>query len=173
MDGIEVHPIWIVSTSTIASVDRDFSMVNDDLVVPGVFVENDFAPPLVRTPQNFSHAPLPPLYASVLTSKQAVSRSEAVLLSAFVATTFDSAERGARMKVYMSVDIEGVAGVVDRTQGALDGGREYELGRLLMTEETNAAIRARSMPGQPRSSSTTATGRCVRCSHSSCTRRRR
>jgi D-amino peptidase len=44
------------------------------------------------------------------------------------------------MKVYMSVDIEGVAGVIDRSQGALDGGRDYELGRLLMTEETNAAI---------------------------------
>jgi D-amino peptidase len=48
--------------------------------------------------------------------------------------------RGALMKVYMSVDIEGVAGVIDRSQGALDGGRDFELGRLLMTEETNAAI---------------------------------
>jgi D-amino peptidase len=44
------------------------------------------------------------------------------------------------MKGYMSVDIEGVAGVIDRSQGALDGGRDFELGRLLMTEETNAAI---------------------------------
>jgi D-amino peptidase len=48
--------------------------------------------------------------------------------------------RGALMKVYMSVDLEGVAGVIDRSQGALDGGRDFELGRLLMTEETNAAI---------------------------------
>lgn len=44
------------------------------------------------------------------------------------------------MKVYMSVDIEGVAGVVDRNHGNLDGGPEYEMGRRLMTEETNAAI---------------------------------
>jgi D-amino peptidase len=44
------------------------------------------------------------------------------------------------MKVYISVDIEGVAGVVDRSQGMVDGGRDFELGRLLMTEETNAAI---------------------------------
>ncbi|HUY99582.1 MAG TPA: M55 family metallopeptidase [Thermomicrobiaceae bacterium] len=44
------------------------------------------------------------------------------------------------MKVYLSVDIEGVAGVVDRAHGNRDGGPEYELGRRLMTEETNAAI---------------------------------
>jgi len=44
------------------------------------------------------------------------------------------------MKVYMSVDIEGVAGVVDRSHGSRDGGVEYELGKRLMTEETNAAI---------------------------------
>lgn len=45
------------------------------------------------------------------------------------------------MKVFLSVDIEGVAGVVDRLQGNIDqGGREFELGRLLMTEEANAAI---------------------------------
>ncbi|HET8980369.1 MAG TPA: M55 family metallopeptidase [Solirubrobacteraceae bacterium] len=43
-------------------------------------------------------------------------------------------------KVYLSVDIEGVAGVVDRAHGNRDGGPEYELGRRLMTEETNAAI---------------------------------
>lgn len=44
------------------------------------------------------------------------------------------------MKVYVSVDIEGVAGIVDRNQGILAGGSEYELGKVLMTEETNAAI---------------------------------
>src|SRR6185312_2540008 len=44
------------------------------------------------------------------------------------------------MKVYMSVDIEGVAGVVDRLHGSLTGGAEYALGRRLMTLETNAAI---------------------------------
>ena len=44
------------------------------------------------------------------------------------------------MKVYMSVDIEGMAGIVDRNQGNMAGGAEYERGRRLMTEETNAAI---------------------------------
>jgi D-amino peptidase len=44
------------------------------------------------------------------------------------------------VKIYMSVDIEGCAGVVDREQGNLAGGAEYALGRRLMTEETNAAI---------------------------------
>ena len=45
------------------------------------------------------------------------------------------------MKVYLSVDIEGMAGIVDQLQGnILQGGAEYELGRRLMTLETNAAI---------------------------------
>ncbi|HEX3722025.1 MAG TPA: M55 family metallopeptidase [Nitrolancea sp.] len=44
------------------------------------------------------------------------------------------------MKVYISVDIEGVAGVVDRSHGSLTGGAEFALGRRLMTLETNAAI---------------------------------
>ena len=44
------------------------------------------------------------------------------------------------MKIYISVDIEGVAGIVDRNQGNLAGGGEYEYGKMLMTEETNAAI---------------------------------
>jgi len=45
------------------------------------------------------------------------------------------------MKVFMSVDIEGMAGIVDALQGDIDrGGFEYQLGRRLMTAETNAAI---------------------------------
>lgn len=44
------------------------------------------------------------------------------------------------MKVYLSVDIEGVAGIVERIQGSVDGGWEYDLGRRLMTAEANAAI---------------------------------
>jgi len=44
------------------------------------------------------------------------------------------------MKVYISVDIEGVAGVIDRVQGMVDGGHAFELGRALMMGETNAAI---------------------------------
>ena len=44
------------------------------------------------------------------------------------------------MKIYISVDIEGVAGVVDRNHGNINAGGEFELGRRLMTLETNAAI---------------------------------
>jgi D-amino peptidase len=44
------------------------------------------------------------------------------------------------MRVYITVDIEGVAGVVDFSQGNPDGGADYALGRKLMTEEANAAI---------------------------------
>lgn len=44
------------------------------------------------------------------------------------------------MHVYISVDIEGVAGVVDREQGMVAGGQAYEVARRLMTAEANAAI---------------------------------
>jgi D-amino peptidase len=43
------------------------------------------------------------------------------------------------VKIYISVDIEGVAGVVDALQGQ-PGNAEYERARRLMTEEANAAI---------------------------------
>lgn len=43
------------------------------------------------------------------------------------------------MKVYICVDIEGVAGVVNPQQG-MPGNPEYERARRLMTEEANAAI---------------------------------
>ncbi len=44
------------------------------------------------------------------------------------------------MKVYISVDIEGVAGIVDRAQGSPPG-IDYERGRRLMTQEAAAAVR--------------------------------
>lgn len=44
------------------------------------------------------------------------------------------------MKVYLSVDIEGVAGIVDWQQCLPEGGSEFALGCELMTQETNAAI---------------------------------
>ena len=44
------------------------------------------------------------------------------------------------MKVFISADIEGVAGIVDASQGMIDGGAEYEMGRRLMVGEVNAAI---------------------------------
>lgn len=44
------------------------------------------------------------------------------------------------MKVFISVDIEGVAGVTDPKQGR-PGNADYEYARLLMTEEASAAVR--------------------------------
>lgn len=44
------------------------------------------------------------------------------------------------MRVFVSVDIEGVAGVVGREEGS-QGNPEYERARRLMTAEANAAIR--------------------------------
>jgi len=43
------------------------------------------------------------------------------------------------MKIYISADIEGVAGVVNPQQGTMGNG-EYERARRLMTQEVNAAI---------------------------------
>lgn len=43
------------------------------------------------------------------------------------------------MKVYISVDIEGISGVVNAEQGT-PGNPDYELARKLMTAEANAAI---------------------------------
>ncbi|MGI8824721.1 MAG: M55 family metallopeptidase [Chloroflexota bacterium] len=43
------------------------------------------------------------------------------------------------MDVYISADVEGVAGVVDRAQ-IMPGENDYAIGRSLMTEEANAAI---------------------------------
>lgn len=43
------------------------------------------------------------------------------------------------MKVYISIDIEGISGVVNAEQGT-PGNPEYELARRRMTEEANAAI---------------------------------
>lgn len=43
------------------------------------------------------------------------------------------------MKIYISADIEGVAGVVHPQQGSMGNG-EYERARRLMTQEVNAAI---------------------------------
>lgn len=44
-----------------------------------------------------------------------------------------------KLKVYIAVDMEGVAGVVTAEQA---GGRDYEWARPLLLQETNAAIRA-------------------------------
>ncbi len=44
------------------------------------------------------------------------------------------------MRVYITVDIEGIAGVVDFSQGDPTGGMDYALGQKLMTLEANAAV---------------------------------
>lgn len=44
------------------------------------------------------------------------------------------------MKIYISADIEGIAGVVASTQVSLTGGIQYSSARLLMTQEVNAVI---------------------------------
>ena len=44
------------------------------------------------------------------------------------------------MRVYITVDFEGIAGVVDFSQGDPTGGADYALGQKLMTLETNAAV---------------------------------
>src|SRR5947208_8908396 len=50
-----------------------------------------------------------------------------------------STPENAAMKVYLSVDMEGVAGIVDWQQ-CLPGGDDYALGRDLLLGEVNAAI---------------------------------
>ncbi|TCN44041.1 D-amino peptidase [Kribbella orskensis] len=44
------------------------------------------------------------------------------------------------LKVYISADMEGITGLVD-AEDVQPGGRDYERGRLMMTEDVNAAIR--------------------------------
>lgn len=59
----------------------------------------------------------------------------AMLLSCVAAM----AQKDRGVKVYISADMEGIAGVVDNTQ-ASPTGRDYEIGRRLMIGEVNAAI---------------------------------
>ncbi len=60
----------------------------------------------------------------------------AVALLACAAAT---AQKDRGVKVYISADMEGIAGVVDNTQ-ASPAGRDYAIGRRLMIGEVNAAI---------------------------------
>lgn len=63
----------------------------------------------------------------------------AALLFAAIATSALLAQPAARKKVYISVDLEGIAGVVANTQTS-PGGQNYEWARRQMIAETNAAI---------------------------------
>jgi D-aminopeptidase len=53
-----------------------------------------------------------------------------------------SVSGGVVVRIYVSSDIEGVAGVVAVEQTMPSGGGEYARGRSLMTDEVNAAIAA-------------------------------
>src|ERR1700688_558083 len=57
-----------------------------------------------------------------------------------------AAQPNANLKIYISVDMEGVAGVVTADQ-LLPGGFEYERFRRFMTDETLAAVRAANQAG--------------------------
>lgn len=57
-----------------------------------------------------------------------------------------AADAGKKMKVYISVDMEGVAGVVTADQ-LVPGGFEYERFRKFMTQETLAAVKAANEAG--------------------------
>lgn len=70
-------------------------------------------------------------------------RPTAIAIAAVLLATLLPASGGAqatpRKKVYISVDLEGIAGVVANTQTS-PGGANYEWARKLMMAETNAAI---------------------------------
>jgi D-aminopeptidase len=72
------------------------------------------------------------------------------------------------MKLFISSDIEGTAGIVDWQQVRASG-TDYELGRRLLTDEVNAAIDGAVDAERRRSSSTTATRRCGTSARTSCT----
>ena len=54
------------------------------------------------------------------------------------------------MKVFISVDMEGVTGVTD-PEDVLPDGADYSRGRVFMTGDANAAILGLMTPAPPRS----------------------
>ena len=58
----------------------------------------------------------------------------------FETMTVDGRPGGGTLRVYISADMEGVTGLVD-AQDVQPHGRDYEWGRLMMTEDVNAAVR--------------------------------
>lgn len=70
-------------------------------------------------------------------------RARAILVFAIVivvATGFSLPAQQRGLKVYISSDMEGIAGVVDGAQQTSPAGRDYSWARKLMLAETNAAI---------------------------------
>lgn len=70
----------------------------------------------------------------------------AIQLAGTTAAAQGQADSAKKFKVYISVDMEGVAGVVTADQ-LIPGGFEYERFRHFMTDETLAAIRAAKEAG--------------------------
>ena len=52
------------------------------------------------------------------------------------------------MRIYISADMEGVTGLVD-AHDVQPGGRDYERGRVMMTEDVNAAVRGALAANRP------------------------
>jgi len=69
--------------------------------------------------------------------KKALTILAAVLMIAAIAAAGQTAPK--KLKVFISVDMEGVAGLIHWDETS-EGGADYPLFRRLMTEETNAAI---------------------------------
>jgi D-amino peptidase len=74
-----------------------------------------------------------------ITVKNGVVLGVVVCLCLFLVTTENSIGQ-VKLKVYISVDMEGIAGVVNGEQTSMSGS-DYGLARRWMTEEVNAAIR--------------------------------
>lgn len=77
---------------------------------------------------------LPPRSASL-----ALALPTALLLAVHLTASSLAAQTAPKKKVYISVDLEGIAGVVANTQTS-PGGQNYEWARRQMIAETNAAI---------------------------------
>ena len=66
------------------------------------------------------------------------------------------------MRIYISADMEGITGLVD----AIDvqpGGADYERGRVMMTEDVNAAVRGALSAGATAVTVNARTARCGTC----------
>jgi D-amino peptidase len=84
-------------------------------------------------------------------------RTIEVLVLVTLVATFAAAQSGEGLKVFISVDMEGITGVVNR-EDVSEEGKDYEYFREVMTREVNAAIEGAVAAG--------ATDIVVRDSHS-------
>jgi hypothetical protein len=78
--------------------------------------------------------------------KKALSILAVVLLVAALAAAGQQPAK--KLKVFISVDMEGIAGLIHWDETG-EGGADYPLFRKLMTEEANAAIAAARAAGRP------------------------